>query len=202
MIILGITGGTGCGKTTALDAIAALGGASLDCDALYHNLLQTSRPLQQALRERFPVAYPDGIFDRKKLGSIVFTDPVALEDLNQITGEHILRAVRQWLARQIEANRPLVAIDAIRLLESDIAKLCKRTIAVLAPTEDRVRRLMAREGISEAYARLRIAAQPSNEEFAAQCDFVLMNDCASAADFAICCRACFEKILKEESSNE
>ena len=86
MIILGITGGTGCGKTTALDAIAALGGASLDCDALYHDLLQTSRPLQQALQERFPAAYPDGIFDRKKLGSIVFTDPVALEDLNQITG--------------------------------------------------------------------------------------------------------------------
>lgn len=201
MIILGITGGTGCGKTTALDAITALGGVSLDCDALYHDLLQTSLPLQQAIRARFPAAYPGGVFDRKKLGSIVFADPAALEALNQITGEHILRAVRQWLAQQAVQRRPLAAIDAIRLLESDLAKLCRWTVAVLAPTEQRVQRLMAREGISEAYARLRIAAQPSNEDFAARCDAVLMNDCDSAAAFAARCRTFFEHLLKEESTH-
>lgn len=147
MIILGITGGTAAARPQRWmpsRPLAALRWTATRCTT---SLLQTSRPLQQALQERFPAAYPDGIFDRKKLCSIVFTDPVALEDLNQITGRTYSSCSPAVAgpANQ-EANRPLVAIEAIRLLESDIAKLCKRTIAVLAPTEDRVRRLMAREG--------------------------------------------------------
>jgi dephospho-CoA kinase len=201
MMVLGITGGTGCGKTTALDAVTALGGAVLDCDALYHELLETSRPLQEALQNRFPEAWADGTLDRKRLGTIVFSNPAAMTDLNAITSRHIHDAVFQWLEAQKRSGKRLVAIDAIRLLESDLVQLCNRTIAVLAPTEERVRRLIAREGISEEYARLRISAQPTNEEFSARCDAVLMNDCASAAEFAARCREMFETMLKEDSTN-
>ena len=71
-MILGITGGSGCGKTTALQAAGDLGGLILDCDAVYHRLLACSPALLDAISSRFPGVVSDGRLDRKKLGRIVF----------------------------------------------------------------------------------------------------------------------------------
>ena len=84
-MIFGITGGTGCGKTTALKAIESLGGVVLDCDAIYHELLKNDPSLLAAIENRFPGVVEDGQLQRKKLGAIVFADPQALLDLNAIT---------------------------------------------------------------------------------------------------------------------
>ena len=84
-MILGITGGTGCGKTTLLKVIEEQGGLILDCDAIYHQLLQTDFSLLSAIESRFPGTEENGILLRKKLGSIVFSDSQALLDLNAIT---------------------------------------------------------------------------------------------------------------------
>ena len=84
-MIFGITGGTGCGKTTALEAIEALGGVVLDCDAIYHELLKTDPSLLASIDARFPGVVENGELQRKKLGAIVFGDPQALLDLNAIT---------------------------------------------------------------------------------------------------------------------
>ena len=84
-MIFGITGGTGCGKTTALQAIESLGGVVLDCDAIYHELLKNDPSLLTAIENRFPGVVEDGQLRRKKLGAIVFADPRALLDLNAIT---------------------------------------------------------------------------------------------------------------------
>ena len=70
----------------------------------------------------------------------------------------------------------LVAIDAIGLFEGDLAALCNLTIAVTAPEKDRIKRLIARDGISEDYAVSRIRAQRSDTEFASLCDIVLENN--------------------------
>ena len=78
----------------------------------------------------------------------------------------------------------LVAIDAIALLESPLRELCQLTVAVLAPTEVRVRRIMAREGISEEYAWARVKAQKPDGYFMENCDYVLVNDCETAEEFA------------------
>ena len=86
-MIIGITGGTGCGKTTALNAIRQLGGVVLDCDQIYHQLLQTDRALLSAIDARFPGCVHDGVLDRKALGRIVFSDKAALADLNAMIGE-------------------------------------------------------------------------------------------------------------------
>ena len=75
-------------------------------------------------------------------------------------------------------------MDAIALLESPLREVCDITVAVLAPPEVRVRRIMAREGISEEYAWARVKAQKPDEYFMENCDYVLMNDCASAEEFA------------------
>lgn len=171
-MILGITGGTGCGKTTLLQLIRQRGGLVLDCDEIYHQLLISDRALLEALHQRFPLAFSDGSFDRKKLGSIVFADAQALSDLNAITHS----AVRQEVERRLEDAPPLAAIDAIGLFESGLNRLCDLTVAVTAPEEVRVQRLMQRDSISPEYARSRIAAQPSARWFAERCDAVLEND--------------------------
>ena len=171
-MIIGITGGTGCGKTTLLDVIREQGGLVLDCDAIYHELLRTDKDLLAAIEARFPGTVENGELQRKKLGAIVFNDKAALEDLSRITGG----AIGRELNRQLSVNPALAAIDAIRLFEGGLNKRCDLTVAVTAPEEIRVKRLMARDNITEEYARNRIAAQPKEEDFAAKCDFTLRND--------------------------
>jgi len=171
-LILGITGGSGSGKTTLLDAVKSLGGTVIDCDAEYHRLLQYDQTLLNAIESRFPGTVENGVLNRKKLGSIVFNDENALLDLNAITHS----AVKEEVLRLIPPISSLVAIDAIGLFEGGLAELCDVTIAVTAPLEDRIRRLMARDGISEEYARSRISAQHSDDWFREKCDRVLVND--------------------------
>lgn len=169
--VIGITGGSGCGKTTLLQCIGEKGGLILDCDAIYHGLLTSDGQLLSQIDSRFPGVVEQGQLQRKKLGAIVFSDEKALQDLNKITHSAVKAAVTQRLQ-----GHKLVAIDAIALFEGGLAELCHTTVAVTAPTEDRVRRLMARDGISEEYARKRIAAQRSNESFSSMCDVVLENN--------------------------
>ena len=171
-MIFGITGGTGCGKTTALQAIESLGGLVLDCDAIYHELLKTDPSLLEAINARFPGVVENGELQRKKLGAIVFADPQALLDLNAITHA----AVKAEVERRLETAPALAAIDAIELFDSGLASICDVTVAIVAPLEDRVRRLMARDSISEDYARARIAAQKDEAWFRAHCDAVLENN--------------------------
>ena len=171
-MIIGITGGTGCGKTTLLNTIADMGGLVLDCDAIYHDLLANDPALTGAIGERFPGTVQNGILDRKKLGAVVFADESALLDLNRITHG----AVKKEVLRRLEGKPSLAAIDAIGLFEGGLAPLCDVTVAVSAPEEDRVRRLMARDGISEAYARSRIHAQHTADWFRSRCDYNLENN--------------------------
>ena len=171
-MIFGITGGTGCGKTTALQAIECLGGLVLDCDAIYHELLKTDPSLLESINSRFPGVVENGELQRKKLGAIVFADPQALLDLNAITHA----AVKAEVERRLETAPALAAIDAIELFDSGLASLCDATVAITAPLEDRVKRLMARDNISEDYARSRIAAQKDAAWFRAHCDAVLENN--------------------------
>ena len=181
-MIIGITGGTGCGKTTLLNVIREKGGIVLDCDAIYHDLLKTDKNLLEAIETRFPGTVEDGILQRKKLGAIVFNDKNALEDLNRITHG----AVKDAVLQQLKPEPALAAIDAIGLFESGMDKLCKLTVAVDAPKEDRIARLMQRDGISREYAAARIDAQPKNEEFAKRCDAVLVNDSTREAFYEKC----------------
>ena len=171
-MIIGITGGTGCGKTTLLNHIRDAGGMILDCDQIYHELLLSNQEMLHAIDDRFPGVVENGLLNRKKLGSIVFADESALQDLNRITHGAVYREV----LRRLEAKPALAAIDAIGLFEGGLAPLCDVTVAVTAPEEHRIKRLMERDGISEEYARSRIAAQKPQEWFCSQCDTALHND--------------------------
>ena len=188
-MILGITGGTGCGKTTLLNCIAERGGLILDCDAIYHDLLRTDPELLRAIEARFPGSVENGVLQRKKLGNLVFSDEKALEDLNAITHG----AVKAEVLRRLSEKPRLAAIDAIALFEGGLATLCDITVAVTAPEEARIQRLMVRDGIGRDYAIRRIAAQKSAEWFRERCDYCLENN-GTQADFQKTCLAFLRKL--------
>ena len=171
-MILGITGGTGCGKTTLLKEIEARGGLVLDCDAVYHELLTRDPELLNAINDRFPGVVVDKKLERKKLGAIVFADEQALQDLNAITHG----AIKAEIVRRLSENPPLAAIDAIALFEGGLAQLVDTTVAITAPRDARIQRLMKRDGISYEYAENRINAQKSESWFCQMCDYTLHND--------------------------
>jgi len=187
-LIIGITGGTGCGKTTLLKTIEEQGGLILDCDAIYHELLTSDTKLLAAIESRFPGTVENGTLQRKKLGAIVFSDEKALQDLNRITHGAILAEV----LRRLESKPTLAAIDAIALFEGGLAELCDLTVAVTAPEDVRVQRLMRRDSIPEDYARSRIAAQHPEDWFRQRCDCTLENS-GTEIQFREKCLAFLEK---------
>lgn len=198
-MILGITGGTGCGKTTLLTAFEKMGGLVLDCDAIYHQLLTTDPKLLRAIETRFPGTVENGSLQRKKLGAIVFSDEAALQDLNRITHG----AIKDEVLRRMARHRGHIAIDAIALFEGGLAELCDVTVAVTAPVEVRVQRLMTRDNIPEDYARSRIGAQNTDDWFRSHCDHILENN-GSLQDFQTKCLAFLHElgIMKENCKGE
>ena len=201
MTVIGITGPTGAGKTTVLNVFRDMGGAVADCDAVYHGLLRTSAPLREELKARFGASVFDeaGGLRRKELGAIVFGDPAALADLDAITHRHIVAELERLIDRAGAEGRPAIALDAVALIESGAGELCGTTVAVTAPEELRVERIMAREGISEGYARARIAAQKPSAWFEEHCTHTLRNDGDRGA-LEAAARALFQSILCKEDS--
>ncbi len=194
MKIIGITGGTGCGKTTALNELERRGALLIDCDAVYHRMLETDRPMLDEIEKYFPGAVVDGKLDRKALGAVVFTDEEALRDLNIITHRHINLEIRRILREHAMNGGTLAAIDAIELFSSGLAKCCTATVGVIADRDVRISRIMRRDGISREYAMMRVNAQRPNEYFIQKCSLVLENN-GSQEEFIEKCRKTFEEVL-------
>ena len=117
-VVLGLTGGTGAGKTSALRAIESMGGTVIDCDALYHDMLEHNEDMRNAIHTTFPGVFSmDGHLDRQRLGKEVFEDKDRLEQLNAI----VYRFLRPEVSRILEeGGAGLYAIDAINLLEGPV----------------------------------------------------------------------------------
>ena len=119
----------------------------------------------------------DGSVDVHAIGLIVFKDRKKLAELDTIVHERIPRALAQKMAA---TNAEIIGLDAIKLIESGLGAICDATVAVTAPEEVRVKRIMARDSITEEYARSRIAAQKDADYFRAQCDYEFVNDLPTA----------------------
>ena len=194
-LIVGITGPTGAGKTSALRALEQLGGCVLDCDAIYHDMLRSDDGLRRALTDAFGSVFTaDGQLDRQKLGTLVFGDPQQLVRLNTIIYAHLPRELERRMAA---SPAPIIGIDAINLVESGLSKLCDRTLAVLAPVEDRIRRIMARDGISDEYARLRVAAQKDDAFYRTHCTDILENTSPAPEAFQKTALLFFQRLLAD-----
>lgn len=201
-IVLGLTGGTGAGKSSALAVLRKLGGVVLDCDQVYHQMLAENEEMQKAVSKAFPGVFrPDGSLDRQKLGREVFMKKEQLEKLNIIVYRFLVPEIQRRLDG---AEDGVCAIDAINLLESGLDLVCDRTVAITSPTELRVRRIMARDRITEEYARMRITAQKPDEYYRGKCDCELSNDADTAEEFQRVAERFFKRLIRsvrEEKQN-
>lgn len=194
MQVIGITGGSGSGKTTALKVLESMGALVLDCDNIYHKLLETSPELLEEIDSAFPGVVREGVLQRKALGAVVFNDPEALKKLNSISHRYVDAEVERRLrAFAMEGGR-IAAIDAIELFTGGQAKRCNYTVAVLADREKRIERIMTRDGIGREYAAMRIDAQHPDSYFEKLCGHVLRND-GDAEEFLKACMKLFKEIL-------
>jgi len=193
-VVLGFTGGTGAGKTSALKAVEDLGGTVIDCDAVYHEMLETHEPMRNGINAAFPGVFDaEGHLDRKKLGQEVFAKKDRLAKLNSVVYQYLIPELER---RVTSTGTGLYAIDAINLIEAGLDQLCDRTIAVTAPAELRVRRIMARDNITEQYARLRISAQKPDEFYRSKCDVELSNSTETPEAFRAEAKIILSKLIE------
>ena len=176
MHIFGITGTTGSGKTSVLEAFRRKGALLLDCDRLYHNLLENSEGMLRELEDRFPDAFEKGRLMRKKLASIVFHNEATLADLNAITHRYVCEDVKRQLRAHAMSGGQVAVIDAVELISSGLGALCDCTIAVLAPEAERMKRIMVRDGLTEEQALERIRAQKNDAYYRENCTYTVLND--------------------------
>lgn len=195
MQVIGITGGSGTGKTTALMELEKMGALVIDCDAVYHRLLQSCLEMLTELSEAFPGTVREGVLDRPMLASRVFSDAEALQKLNAITHRHVCREVEAMLLEHAMNGGELAAIDAVELFSSGLNERCTQTLAVLAAEEKRAERIMARDGIDRDAAMKRIRAQRPDDYFERHCDYCLWNN-ADPEQFKLDCRQLFKEIKK------
>ena len=194
LTILGITGGTGCGDTTALRTLEELGALIIDCDAVYHGLLIENKEMLAEIDSAFPGVVIDGVLDRKALGAVVFSDTEALARLNGITHSYVGREIDRLLESWALSGGRLAAIDAIELFGGNLARRCKATFAVLADRDKRIERIMARDGITREYAALRVDAQKPDSYFEEKCDYILKNN-STEEEFREKCRSKFLEVI-------
>lgn len=180
MLTIGLCGGIGTGKTTAQDAFRAFGIPGIDADVVYHSLIEHPSPLTTALAKRFgqKILRQNGSVDRAALAAIVFSEGNERdrEDLNRLTHGAVLDECRAWLAEKEAEGADAAIVNAPLLFESGFDRECNLTIAILAPTEVRVERILSRDGMSRAEALRRIEAQHSDEYLTEHTDFQLVND--------------------------
>jgi dephospho-CoA kinase len=176
MLLVGLTGGIGSGKSTVARMLAARGAVVLDADAFARDAVAAGTPGLRAVVERFggEVVGPDGELDRRGLAAIVFADDEARRDLEAIVHPE----VRRRLLRAIEAHADaddILVIDSPLLVEAGQGGSVQLLVVVTAPEEAQLERLAADRGMSERDVRVRMAAQMPLEEKAAKADVVLDN---------------------------
>jgi dephospho-CoA kinase len=175
MILVGLTGGIGAGKSTVSAMLAERGAVVIDADAIAREVQQPGSPVLAALAERFggKVIAADGNLDRAAVAAIVFSDPDALADLNRIVHPAIGREVNQRIETELGTDH-VVVLDIPLLAENPRDGLAA-TIVVDVPVETAVGRLVRLRGMDEADARARIGRQATREERLAKADRVIDN---------------------------
>ena len=194
LTLIGITGGSGSGKTTALGVLESFGALILDCDAIYHELLEQNAALLQELDTTFPGTVQDGKLDRKALGAIVFGSPDKLLLLNRISHRYVSLEVDRRLRAFAMQGGSVAAIDAVELISAGLAERCAATVGILSDRELRVQRIMARDGIGREAAEERLDAQKPDAYYREHCTYILLNN-ADRDRFAADCRQLFKEIL-------
>lgn len=162
-LVIGLTGPIGCGKSTVAAWLGIRGGAVIDADALAREATAPGAATLEPIRRRFGEAVidPDGSLDRAALAAVVFADPVALLDLEAIVHPAVRKLIVAALERAISDGRPLVVVEAIKLVEGGLSELCDEVWLVDCPADQQRQRLGAR-GVEASDMARRLAVQGSD----------------------------------------
>ena len=178
MKVIGLTGGTGSGKSVVSKSLAEAGAVIVDADKIAHEIILKDEPAYREIVEYYGTGILDveGNIIRKKLGEIVFHDKEKLAFLNQCTHKYITAEVkRQIAAAKEEGTATAIIVDAPLLLEAKLETVCDLVWVVYADSEVRAQRVMARDGITYELAKARISNQKSWEEYKAAASAVIDN---------------------------
>jgi dephospho-CoA kinase len=171
---LGVTGGIGSGKTTVCKVFNVLGIPSFLTDVEARILLDTNTDLKKKLNSIIGTdMYQTGILDRKKLANIIFNSKGLLESVNQIVHPLVFDNFRNWVALQ---ESEYVIMESAILFESGAHELVDKTVSVVTPVEERIKRISQRNNLTKEQIRERIKNQITDEIRISMSDFVIYNN--------------------------
>lgn len=173
MIVIAITGGSGCGKTTVSDIFRSEGIDVIDTDKVARLVVKPGKPALREIRERFGEDYinSDGTLIRHKLAETVFSDHEKLEILNHITHKYISQYVDEYIAGY---KKDIIGIDGAAIIESGIRY--DYLLSVLADKEERIKRIVKRDNISHINATNRIKSQKDDSFYIEKSDYIVYNN--------------------------
>ena len=179
MLKVALTGGIGTGKTYVRTRFQSRGVPAVDADAIVHDALGAGTPVAAQVAERFGpgVLEPDGAVNRRRLGALVFADGAARRQLEQIVHPFVFESIAAWFAALPVATDPAWALADVPLLfETGRDGWFDKVIVAACPPEEQVRRIIARDALSESDARARVAAQQPIGEKVLRADYVVWTD--------------------------
>ena len=173
--VIGLTGGSGSGKSVAARIFEEYGALTIDADKISHQITDSDEKVLAKIKEEFSdEVFENGRLSRKALGKVVFKDKTALEKLNRILHPVIAEKIKSIVEN---TDKEIVVIDAPLLFAvKELVDLCDETVAVCAPEEMRINRIIARDGLARVEAEMRIFAQTPQEKIAELADIVITND--------------------------
>lgn len=181
MLVLGLTGSIGMGKTTAAKMLRRMGLPLHDADRVVHRLLARGGVAVAAVEAAFPGVVVEGAVDRKRLGAQVFEDREALQRLEGILHPAVRRTTRSFLDRQARAGRSLAVLDIPLLFETGGEALCDAVVVVTAPPFVQRERVMGRRRMTRARFQAILAKQMPDREKRRRADFVVNTGLSKAA---------------------
>ncbi len=177
MIVYGLTGKTGAGKSTVALALKEKGFYIIDGDIIARHITDKGKPALKELSDFFgkDIINPDGTLHRKLLASRAFSSKENTAKLNEITHPHICAEFLEEIERAKKEGYEKALIDAAAILESDCKRLCDKIIVVTAPADIRLERILLRDGITREQALTRMNAQRDDEYYFSRADIIVRN---------------------------
>ena len=175
MLVLGLTGGIACGKSTISLTLAELGAVIVDGDVLSRELTAEHGPALPDIRRAFGdgVFHPDGTLNRRALGAVVFGDDKARDTLDTIMQPLLLTLILRDIEEARLSGAALCVLDMPLLYEKNLDRLCDRVWCAFIPRETQLERLMQRDGFTRQEAEARLRSQLPAAEKAARADVVI-----------------------------
>ncbi len=179
MLVIGLTGGIGSGKSTVAGFLKELGAEIIDMDKVGHQAYEPHTEGWEEVVKEFgkEILLPDNSIDRKKLGAIVFGDPQALARLNHILHPRMYEIAEQQIESHNKRGTRALVLDAAILFEAGWHPLADEVWVAVAPEEVAVQRIVARNGLKEEQVRARIQSQMPPEEKAKRAQVIIDTNC-------------------------